>query len=146
MSSLGALCSHLKNDSGVSGELSADTDVYIDVADPGHGGKYIVVQRIPGTDHHHHQGGATGLVFERFQISCWAGDPLDAETIGDKVRLALDGKITGGTLGTTPNDIAVIETRVDDESADYVAPEGGRESGTYGWRVVLSLWRTEVSP
>lgn len=143
MSVTASLLSHMKNDAGVSGQVS--DRVYTNIAEPNPGVKFITVQRLPGTDHIHHQGGASGKVQSVFQVNCYADAPEDAETIADQVRDALDG-LMAATMGTSPNDMTVISVVLEDDHGDYVTETVGSAQGKHVVRMTWSVWSSETVP
>lgn len=143
MSVADSLSSHLKNNAGVSAEVS--DRVYVNIAEPNPGAKFITVQRLPGTDHAHDQSGASGLVEHSFQVNCYADLPQDAETIAEAVRQALDGLIRA-TLGTSPNDMTVISVFLDDDHGDHVSQIDGSAQGKHVVRMTWEITSTESIP
>lgn len=143
MSVTASFASHLKNDADVSAEVS--DNVYVNIAEPNPGAKFITVQRLPGTEHVRNQGGASGKVQYSFQVNCYADAAEDAETIGDAVRDALDG-LTRATLGTSPNNMTAISVTLEDDNGDYVSVSDGSEQGKHVVRMTWSVWAAETVP
>lgn len=139
---IAAVCSHLKNNAAVSGIVG--TKIFRDVAPPGAAEPYITVTRFPG-DHVKHQKAAAGLAGIRVQVNSWDDNPEDVETLADKVRLAMDGKV-GGELGTAPNNVAVRSVSLDDDSGTYRAPRDGSSVGVYGLAQDWMIWHSEMVP
>lgn len=145
---LDSLASHLKNDAGVTAELTAATDVYIDVAEPGHGARYITISSIPTGEFVRHQGGSSGLSLGEFQINAWSeNDSIEPAKTGNAVRLAINLLANGGVLGTAPNNKTVKSAFIDEPGgAVHVPPRTGGPVGTHGWQQMASIWHNITKP
>ncbi len=146
---IGSLASHLKNDAGVTAQLTVATDVYLGVAEPTHGAKYITINQIPGGENAIYQSGSSGLTHSVYQVSCWAETiAIDAAAIANAVRLAVDGLIPGGTLGTAPNNITVRSTVCDDYPGIAIGadPRDGGSVRTEGIALTVSVWHAVTKP
>ncbi len=137
-----AVCSQLKNNAGVSAIVG--DEVFRDVAPPEATEPYITVTKL-GSDHVKHQEAAAGIVAVRLQVSSWDDNPEDAETLADKVRLAMDGKV-GGEIGTAPNNVAVKSVFLEEDSGTYTAPREGSSVGVYGVAQDWMIWHSETVP
>jgi uncharacterized protein YraI len=146
---IGSLASQLKNNATVTAQLTAATDVYLSVAPPDHGAKYITISQIPGGENAIHQEGSSGLTHSVYQVSCWAEtEAIDAAAIANAVRIATDILITGGTLGTAPNNVTVRSVVCDDYpgTAIFAAPRDGGSVGTEGIALTVSVWHAITLP
>jgi hypothetical protein len=146
---IGSLASHLKNDAGVTAQLTAASDVYLGVAPSTHGTKFITISQIPGGENAIYQSGSSGLAATVFQVSCWAEtNAIDAAAIANAVRLAVDALITGGTLGTSPNNVTVRSAVCDDYPGVRIGvdPRSGGSVGTEGIALTVSVWHVVTKP
>lgn len=148
---IGSLASHLKNDAGVTAQLTAATDVYLSVAPSNHGARFITINQIPGGENVIHQSGTSGLARSVYQVSCWSESEvgaIDAAKTANAVRLAIDALLTGGTLGTAPNNVTVKSAICDDYPgmAMFERPRTGGSVGTEGIALTVSVWHAVTKP
>lgn len=101
---------------------------------------YITFYQISGP-HAHHMLAAAGMTEPRVQIDSWDDDALGAETLADKVRLAMDG--FRGTMGS----VSVRMCHLDDEATDFFdKAHSSREGGIFRKRQDYMIWHTETVP
>ncbi len=146
---IGSLASQLKNSAKVQAQLTAVTDVYLGVAESTHGAKYITINQIPGGENAIHQTGSSGLTHSVYQVSCWAETTaIDAAAIANAVRIATNILITGGTLGTAPNNVTVRSVVCDDYPGIAIGadPRDGGSVRTEGIALTVSVWHAITKP
>lgn len=144
---LNSLASHLINDAGILALLNKGY-VYLDIAEPGHGPEYITVSAMSLGENVRHQGGSSGKRLQDFQVNAWSETgPLEAAAVANAIRLSLNGLATGGTLGTSPDDMTVTSVFIDDPpDSTHIASRTGGEQGTYGARQTVSIWYGIAKP
>lgn len=76
---------------------------------------YIVWSKVSSV-HEHHQGGAAGLASERYEFDVHSLDALQAETVGDELRKALDG-LHHTTMGSASLDVRSVHLQTEDSGA-----------------------------
>ena len=139
-------------ETGLVTYLAADTDVAAlvgtriypvdDVPQPPNVGSerpYITHQRISWSGLTT-MDGADGLTNVHIQLNCIADTYIDAMTLADKVRLALDGY--SGAMG----DQTVQASFVDDARALGEELPTGKEQGIYAIAVDVEIWWNETAP
>ena len=138
MSVLTAIYAHLAADTDVIALTS--TRIYPHEAPSSATLPYITFYQISGP-HAHHLTAAAGMTEPRIQIDCWADSALGAETLADKVRLAMDG--FRGTMSST----TVRMCHLDDEGMDFFdKAQSAREGGIFRKRLDFLIWHTESVP
>lgn len=142
MGVLASLCSHLKNNAGVSGQVG--TKIYIDRAPPDRPTKFIVVTML-SADHEHDQSGVSGKVRHGFQVNCFSASGTDSATIAEQVRLSVDG-MTNGTLGTAPNDMTVTSVFIESERTLVYERDEASADDVHGVLMTLTIWSVESDP
>lgn len=143
-----SLASHLKNDAGVTAQLSSADDIYLDVAEPNHGPEYITISALPMGENMRHQEGESGLRLQDFQVNAWSDrDSIKAAALANAIRLSLNLLAAGGTLGTAPNNITVKSAFIEEppDSAHIPSRTGG-VVGTFGARQTVSIWAAITVP
>ncbi len=98
---------------------------------------YIVFQRIPDINHHHHMEAAAGLVQEFYQFDVFSSTATNTETVAEQLREELDG--FRGFMDTEN----VRSIHLDDEDDVKVNPTDGSDDSKYRIRHVYRLTRTE---
>ena len=101
---------------------------------------YIVLNVISET-RVSHLASAAGLVMARVQIDCWESTEARADTLKDKVRLALDG-MTRKDLGST----RVARVSLENVTNNAVTPSGGEPVGTYSRIMDVVIVHHETVP
>lgn len=100
---------------------------------------YVVLQRIGGVRNHASPGGAVGVVESRWQITCWADEPLNADPVAEAVRKALDGY--SGTVDTVRIQGTFLENDVDLSQG----PTDGSDKPVYGRVLDFLIWYDEAT-
>lgn len=125
MSFAQTLAVHLADDAAVAA-LVSDRIYHLQMGDD-RTKPYIVYQAVSGGSHTQHQGGISGLVFERWQFDVYAAPATGAEEVTDAVRLFLDGD--KGTWGTGGNTDVVESSELIDMPDIWEEPEHGDKPG-----------------
>ena len=91
------------------------------------------------SDHLQGLGGPVGLSVARIVVGCFADTHVDAENLGDKVRIALDGE--SGTFGSETVDICILE----EMDQDYLEPRDASDKGLYVTNLIFSITLDEAT-
>lgn len=81
------------------------------------------------SDHQHHMGGASGLVFVRVQIDIFADTFSEMEQIGEAVRNRLDGFRGNITVGA--DTVWLQQVHLEDARDQAVDPTDGSDRGIF---------------
>ena len=102
----------------------------------------IVVDMI-SSDHVGHLNGAGGIVQSSIEITSYSDSSLEAEQMGDAVRLVFDGFNSGdGSIGT----LKVRGIDLISSSLVYVPPIDSSDVGVYSWEQDFDFWHPETLP
>lgn len=91
--------------------------------------------RVTGT-HERHMEGATGLNDLTFQVDIYSQSYSEVKTIGDAIRIGLDGY--KGTVQSDNKSLEINGLYLDGDFDDYTPPLGGE---TIGVRSVIQQWK-----
>lgn len=91
------------------------------------------------SDHLQGLGGPIGLTVVRMLVGCFGDSHVDAENLGDKVRLALDGE--SGTFGSEEVDICLLE----EMDHEYIEPNDASDRGLYVTNLIFSITLVEAT-
>ncbi len=102
----------------------------------------IVTHKITDV-HSRHSTGVTGLVRTRVQVNCNAVSRSGAKSLSDAVYDVLKAK-TAESIGTSPNNMFVGSTGVDEIRDDFIQPEQsdkpGGQRGIFVNQVDVIVW------
>ena len=99
----------------------------------------ITVRRV-GALHEHNLDGAAGSCVASIQLDCWATTNAAAETIGEAVRLVMDGFV--GTMGDKAVAVCTFEFEID----LYDEPRDASDVGVYHVAQDYAIRYTESIP
>ncbi len=121
---------------------TSDHRIYVSRRPQGDTLPSIVVDFI-SSDHIHHINGAGGLVQSSIQITSYSTSSLEAEQMGDAVRLVFDGWDSGdGSMGS----LKVRGVELVSDTLVYNAPIDSSDAGTYSWEMDFDIWHPETIP
>lgn len=101
---------------------------------------YIVYQRSPEVDHHHHMEAAAGLLQEFYQFDIYSTTAKNTETVAEQLREELDG--FRGTMGAEN----VRSIHLEDEDDDQINPTDGSDDSKFRIRQSYRVTHTESVP
>ena len=101
---------------------------------------YIIFQRAPEVNHHHHMLAAAGLVWEFYHFDVYSMTMDNVETIAEELRQALDG-FRGDMNGENVRSI-----HIDDEDDEKVNPTDGSDDSPFRIRQSYRVTHTESVP
>ena len=116
------LVSLLANETTISAIVG--TRIYISKAPQTAALPHIVITQI-GSEENQTLDGTTGLRFVDFDIDCKADRSVEAETLGNAVRVFMDDAT--GTAGSQ----TITQCLLNDESTDYEPPVDGSDKGVH---------------
>ena len=137
-----SLYAHLTNDAAVSALVS--TRVYPGVAPADAALPRITYSQIGG-QHPQQAGGVAGRRRVVLQINSWAASQNAAESLAEKVRLALAG--LQGTLGSGGTTITIAETTLLNDRHTMPPPRSGDDMPkAWGVAAEYAFWHNEDVP
>lgn len=96
-----------------------------------------------GSEHVRHLTGAAGLAEASLQITSYSTSSLEAEQMGDAVRLVLDGYDSEtGAMGS----LSVRKVELMSDDLRYNDPVDASDVGIYSLEQDFSLWYSETVP
>jgi len=137
-----AICSYLRNEGAIT--VLVGTKVYQSHAPRNAALPYIIVDRISANRPRHMLAGSPN-VNPSVQISCYADDPGEADTIADAVRLKMHG-LLDWKIGHDANRILIKSATLESEIDLYDYPADGSNVGADSVRQTWSIWHTETVP
>lgn len=137
-----AFISHLKDNTEV--RVVVGDRIYRQNAPPRAALPYIVVQRTPGTRREHHQSGVANVHGVQLLVDSYAATLDGAESLGDSVRLAIDGMVNA-SIGSPPNDVGIASATLTDDFPDAVESSAGAGVSVYRWNQNWFVWADETA-
>ena len=127
------------------GSISEPSRIYVARRPQGDAVPAMVIE-YTGSEHVRHLTGAAGLAEASIQITSYSTSSLEAEQMGNAVRLVLDGydSETGamGSLGT----LSVRKVELMSDDLRYNDPVDASDVGIYSLEQDFSLWYSETVP